>query len=73
MANFSNNIELKKGVFYMAQKVPITTFIKELEAALTRQDGYIMGAYGQNPKTGSLDLSITKESSSWKPTGWYYT
>ena len=73
MANFSNNIELKKGVFYMAQKVPITTFIKELEAALTRQDGYIMGAYGQNPKTGTLDLSITKESSSWKPTGWYYT
>lgn len=57
----------------MAQKVPISIFIQELEAALKRKDGYIMGAYGQNPKTGSLDLSVTKESSSWKTTGWYYT
>lgn len=55
------------------QKVPISIFISELEAALKRKDGYIMGAYGQNPKTGSLDLSVTKESSSWKTTGWYYT
>lgn len=57
----------------MATLVPISTFIQELEAALKRKDGYIMGAYGQNPKTGSLDLSVTKESSSWKTTGWYYT
>lgn len=57
----------------MAQLVPISIFISELEAALKRKDGYIMGAYGQNPKTGSLDLSVIKESSSWKSTGWYYT
>lgn len=57
----------------MATKVPISIFIQELEAALNRKDGYIMGARGQNPKTGSLDLSVTKESNSWKPTGWYYT
>ena len=57
----------------MSQLVSINTFIKELEAALNRKDGYIMGAYGQNPRTGSLDLSVTKESASWKTTGWYYT
>lgn len=57
----------------MATKVAISTFVQELEAALKRKDGYIMGSYGQNPKTGSLDLSVTKESSSWKTTGWYYT
>lgn len=55
------------------KKVPISIFIHELEAALKRKDGYIMGARGQNPKTGSLDLSVTTESSSWKITGWYYT
>lgn len=55
------------------QRVPISIFVSELEAALKRKDGYIMGAYGQNPKTGSLDLSVTKESNSWKTSGWYYT
>lgn len=55
------------------KKVPISIFIQELEAALARHDGYIMGAKGQNPKTGSLDLSITKESSAWQPNGYYYT
>lgn len=57
----------------MATKLSISIFVKELEAALSRKDGYIMGARGQNPKTGSLDLSVTKESSSWKTTGWYFT
>lgn len=57
----------------MAQLLSIATFVKELEAALNRKDGYIMGSRGQNPRTGSLDLSVTKESSSWKTTGWYYT
>ena len=32
------------------QRVPISRFIKELEAAYLRGDGYIMGAYGQNPR-----------------------
>lgn len=57
----------------MAQLVKIETFVKELKAALDRKDGYIMSSYGQNPKTGYLDLSITTEKSAWKPTGWYYT
>lgn len=55
------------------KRMPIAQFVRELEAALNRGDGYIMGAYGQNPRTGYLDLSITKVKSSWKPTGYYYT
>ena len=54
------------------QKMPISKFVTELEAALNRKDGYIMGARGQNPKTGSLDLSVTKVSSHWKEDGWWY-
>ena len=42
------------------ERVAISTFVAELAAALNRHDGYIMGAYGQNPRTGYLDLSITK-------------
>lgn len=57
----------------MSTKIPISTFVEEIEAALDRKDGYIMGARGQNPKTGSLDLNTTKESSSWKENGYYYT
>lgn len=57
----------------MARKVAISTFVKELEAALNRKDGYIMGSRGQNPRTGKLDLSATSVSSSWKENGWYYT
>lgn len=55
------------------QKVPSNVLVADLEAALKRSDGYIMGAYGQNPRTGSLNLSDTAVKSSWKPTGWYYT
>lgn len=55
------------------QRLPISTFVRELEAAYKRGDGYIMGAYGQNPRTGSLDLSVTTCKSSWQPNGWYYT
>lgn len=55
------------------KRMPITQFVRELEAALNRGDGYIMGAYGQNPRTGYLDLSITTVKSSWKPTGHMYT
>ena len=31
------------------KKMPIATFVAELEAALKRKDGYIMGSKGQNP------------------------
>ena len=32
------------------KKMPISLFVAELEAALKRKDGYIMGAKGQDPK-----------------------
>ena len=57
----------------MSKLVPISIFLDELYAAYKRGDGYIMGSRGQNPRTGSLDLSVTKEGSNWKPTGWFYT
>ena len=57
----------------MSTLVSIKTFVKELEAALNRKDGYIMGARGQNPRTGYLDLSKTSVKSSWKENGYYYT
>ena len=53
------------------ERIPIGTFVGELEAALNRGDGYIMGAYGQNPRTGYLDLSETKVKSGWKENGYY--
>ena len=55
-------------------RVSIGTLVAELEAALARGDGYIMGSYGQNPRTGYLDLSVpeSKCKSSWKPTGYYF-
>ena len=58
----------------MAKRMPANLFVKELEAALKRGDGYIMASYGQNPRTGYLDLSVpeSKCKSAWKPTGWYY-
>ena len=57
----------------MAEKrIPIARFVAALGAALERGDGYIMGAYGQNPRTGSLDLNETAAKPSWKPGGWYY-
>ena len=33
------------------KKMPVNLFVSELEAALNRKDGYIMGAKGQNPAT----------------------
>lgn len=57
----------------MAKRMPTSLFVKELAAALNRGDGYIMGSYGQNPRTGYLDLAKTDVKSSWKETGWYYT
>ena len=55
------------------KRMPIARFVHELEAALNRGDGYIMGAYGQNPRTGYLDLSVTTVKSAWKPSGYFYT
>ena len=57
----------------MAKRMPTRLFVRELEAALTRGDGYIMSSYGQNPRTGYLDLSKTDVKSAWKENGWYYT
>lgn len=55
------------------KRMPVAQFVHELEAALNRGDGYIMGAYGQNPRTGYLDLSVTTVKSAWKTTGHMYT
>lgn len=55
------------------KRMPIVQFVKELEAALKRGDGYIMGSRGQNPRTGYLDLNVTKVRSSWKENGYYFT
>jgi hypothetical protein len=54
------------------QRVSVSTFVAALGDALARGDGYIMGAYGQNPRTGYLDLSETDVKSAWKVDGWYY-
>ena len=42
------------------RKMPIGQFVEELEAALKRRDGYIMGAKGQNPKK-------------WAENSWWFT
>ena len=40
------------------KRVPISNFVSEIEKALNRKDGYIMGSRGQNPKK-------------WKEDSWY--
>lgn len=42
------------------KKMPISKFVAELEAALKRKDGYIMGAKGQHPRK-------------WAKNSWWYT
>ena len=42
------------------KRMPIGAFVDELEAALNRKDGYIMGATGQDPKK-------------WSKTSWWFT
>lgn len=70
----TKTIKMEEGGTTMAtKKVPIKTFVAELKAALARKDGYIMGSRGENPRTGYLDLTVTKVRSSWKETGYYYT
>ena len=41
-------------------RMPIELFVSQLEAALNRKDGYIMGATGQDPKK-------------WSTTSWWFT
>lgn len=57
----------------MSKLVPISVFVNEIYAAYKRGDGYIMASYGQNPRTGYLDLEKTTVKSGWKENGWYYT
>lgn len=42
------------------KKMPISLFVAELEKALKRKDGYIMGAKGQDPRK-------------WSATSWWFT
>lgn len=44
----------------MVKKMPIGQFMAEVEKALNRKDGYIMGATGQDPKK-------------WATTSWWFT
>lgn len=44
----------------MAVKMPIVQFVDQLEKALARKDGYIMGSKGQNPKL-------------WATNSWWFT
>ena len=37
------------------KRVPISNFVSEIEKALNRKDGYIMGSRGQNPKKWKED------------------
>ena len=62
------------GESMATKRMPVKDFVKELEAALNRKDGYIMGSYGQNPRTGYLDLSVpeSKCKSNWKESGYYF-
>lgn len=70
----TETIKMDEGGTIMAtKKVPTKILVAELKAARDRKDGYIMGSRGENPRTGYLDLSVTKVRSSWKENGWYYT
>lgn len=56
-------------------RISSSHLVEELEAAWKRGDGYIMGARGQNPKTGYLDLTVpeSKCKSGWKTDGHMFT
>ena len=55
------------------ERIPAADLVRALQEALARGDGYIMGAYGQNPRTGQLDAGSTAVKSAWKTNGWYFT
>ena len=63
------------SIEYASRRIPIGTFVEQLEAALKRKDGYIMGARGQVPRTGYLDPTVPESmcKSSWKPGGHMFT
>ena len=63
------------GIEYAERRIPIGTLVEQLEAALKRKDGYIMGARGQVPRTGYLDPTVPESmcKSSWKPGGHMFT
>jgi len=70
----TKTIKMEEGGTTMAiKKVSTKTLVAELKAAYARKDGYIMGSRGENPRTGYLDLTVTKVRSSWKEDGYYYT
>lgn len=50
----------EKEEITMANKMPIRTFVAQLQEAVARKDGYIMGATGQDPKK-------------WSESSWWYT
>lgn len=56
-----------------AKKMPVGLFVSELEAALKRKDGYIMGAKGQDPKKwGTSSWWFTQYSGSQKTKALYW-
>ena len=63
------------SIEYAERRIPIGTFVEQLEAALKRKDGYIMGSRGQVPRTGYLDPTVPESmcKSSWKPGGHMFT
>lgn len=56
----------------MAQRIPIAPFVSFLRQQVDEGAGYIMGSFGQNPRTGYLDLTETQVKPAWQPGGWYY-
>lgn len=55
------------------RRMPIGSFVEQLEAALNRKDGYIMGATGQNPKKWSVNSWwFTQYSGSQKTKALYW-
>ena len=56
----------------MAQRIPIGPFVSFLKQQAAEGAGYIMGSFGQNPRTGYLDLTETQVKPAWQPGGWYY-
>lgn len=57
----------------MAVQISSAEFVKFLQEQVKEGAGYIMCSFGQNPKTGYHDLSITDVKDAWKSNGWYYT
>lgn len=63
------------AIEHAAVRPMIGVFVEHSREALKRKDGYIMGATGENPRTGYHDLTVPESKclSSWKKTGHRYT